>query len=110
MKRLLLCVSLLFYTVVAFSQKQKITGTVIHPVTQTPIAGATVSTKDSKATTNDNGQFTIDAAIGEELTISHIGMKAFTQRVQSTEPIRIQMEEGASELEQVIVTGYSAQR
>jgi TonB-dependent starch-binding outer membrane protein SusC len=110
MKRLLLCVSLLFFTVVAFSQKQRISGTVINPISQTPVAGATVATKQNKATTNDNGQFTIEAEVGDELTVSHIGMKPFTQRIQSLDPIRIQLDEEASELEQVIVTGYSAQR
>lgn len=110
MKSLLLAVALLLFAGMAAAQKQRITGTVISATTQAPVAGATVATKTSSVTTDEKGQFVIELTIGEEITITHVGMKPATQKIQNNSPLTIRLEESATEMEKVVVTGYQTIR
>lgn len=110
MKRLLLVTTLLYLTAVAFAQRSKITGSVISKVTQTPLNGATVSSKGRAVTTDEKGQFTIDASVGDELTVTYVGMKPTVLKLRNTDNVSIELEEGASQLDQVVVVGYNTQR
>src|SRR6476619_5654972 len=110
MKRLLLITTMLYLSVVAIGQKTKISGTVFSKSTQTFLVGATVATKDNVVKTDEKGQLTIEAAPGEELTISYVGMKPTTVKVANGAPVSVELEEGASQLEQVVVVGYNTQR
>jgi len=110
MKRLLLITTMLYLSIVAFGQKTKITGTVFNKSTQSFLVGASVATKDNVVKTDEKGQFTIEAAPGDDLTISYVGMKSTTIKVTNGASISVELEEGASQLEQVVVVGYNTQR
>ena len=110
MKRLLLVTTMLYLSVVTFGQKTKISGTVFSKSSQTLLVGATVATKDNVVKTDEKGQFTIEATPGEELTVSFVGMKPATMRASSGSPLSVELEEGNSQLEQVVVVGYNTQR
>ena len=96
---------LFLFGVVAFAQ-QTVTGTVTDE-SGAPIPGATVVNENSSnVTTSDfDGNFTINAELGEELTISFVGYNQNTIEVTSlTLDITLT---SSTELEEVVVTGVS---
>jgi len=76
----------------------------------TPLIGATIAIKGTtKATiTGENGEFTIDAQLGDILTISYIGYIPFEQKVNSGTPyLTIALRPGVKGLNEVLIsTGY----
>ena len=110
MKRLLLITTITLLTLIASAQKTKISGIVINKTAQTPLVGSTVSTKTEATKTDENGRFSIEAQTGDELTISYVGMKSTVVKVRNNSALSIELEEGASQLEQVVVVGYNTQR
>ena len=110
MKRLLLVVVATYISLMSLAQKTRITGTVINKTTQQPLVGATVSTKERSVKTDDNGKFAIDVSPGQELKVTYVGMRPFSIKLKNEANVSIEMEEGASELDQVVVVGYNTQR
>ena len=51
----------------------QVSGVVIDVETTQPLASVNITTKESGTATDDNGRFSLDVPIGEQLTISHIG-------------------------------------
>ena len=76
----------------------------------TPIPGASVKSLSTKrvTTTNDRGEFTLQAAAGEKLVITFIG---YTQQevTASGSFMRITLATGSSQLGEVVVVGYGSQ-
>lgn len=102
----LLCL-LLFFSIHAFAQKQ-VNGSVKDDKNQ-PLAGITVTVKNSKAgtSTNASGDFTLTMPEGKNvLVFSGIGFKTVETTVGSQSSINIQMEVSISEGETVVVTAY----
>jgi len=76
----------------------------------TPIPGATVRSLSTGrvTTTNEQGEFTLQAAQGEKLVISFIGYSQ--QEVTVTgNSLRVTLTEGSSQLGEVVVVGYGSQ-
>lgn len=85
-----------------------ITGRVTDSV-GTPLIGATVAVKGGKATiTNDKGEFSIAANIGDQITISFIGFRPFNYTLnREMPPLDIKLMPVTSGLKEVVVsTGY----
>jgi len=99
--------SLLFlFGVVAFAQ-QAVSGTVTDE-TGAPIPGATVINENSSdATTSDfDGNFTINAEMGDELTVSFVGYNQSTiSATSSTLEVNLS---SSTKLDEVVVTGVAA--
>ncbi|GAA0524906.1 TonB-dependent receptor [Chitinophaga japonensis] len=76
----------------------------------TPIPGATVRSLSTGrvTTTNDRGEFTLQAAQGEKLVISYIGFSQQEVTVSGSS-LRITLTEGSSQLGEVVVVGYGSQ-
>ncbi|HEU4553525.1 MAG TPA: TonB-dependent receptor [Chitinophaga sp.] len=111
MKKLFYLVPLLLWSLLGMAQQRTITGTVTGKQGGTPLPGVTVQAGSRNTITNGAGQFTIQAAPGDVLNFSYIGMKPVSQKVgESTTTLAIQMEENATDLNQVIVTGYQTQK
>ncbi|SHN33435.1 TonB-dependent receptor [Chitinophaga sp. CF418] len=76
----------------------------------TPIPGASVKSLSSKrvTTTNERGEFSLQAAEGEKLVISSIG---FTQQevAASGSFMRVTLAASSSQLGEVVVVGYGSQ-
>ncbi len=96
----------------AFAQSNKVTGKVTGP-DNTPVAGAsvTVSGTTTGAVTDANGIFSIIAPAGSSLYINSIGFSSQLVKVDGRSSIDVQLPAGvSSNLEEVIVTGYTAQK
>jgi TonB-linked SusC/RagA family outer membrane protein len=77
-----------------------------------PISGASVSVKGSTrgTSTDENGNYSIEAKKRETLIISSVGFATKEIRVGDESTINIDLLTANSELEQVIVVGYGTQR
>jgi len=111
MRRLQLLLPLLLLTLFTQAQQNIISGTVTSKSTNEPLQGVSVQTKSKAVVTDSSGRFSIPASAGETITVSFVGMNTMTYRV--TGPARrlnFSMEEGASNLNQVVVTGYKSEK
>lgn len=87
-------------------QNQPLSGTVLDETGQ-PIVGATVRAGDQQtSSTDDSGQFSIDIALGGQLTITFVGYDPYTLTVASYSPVTIQLTPTSNLLEDVVVYGY----
>jgi TonB-linked SusC/RagA family outer membrane protein len=94
----------------AFAQS-KVSGTVVNQRTSAPLAGATISVKNTtrSTSTDEAGRFSIEAAQGEVLVITSIGYVQQEVKVGSG-AIRVQLSEGDNQMENVVVIGYGVQK
>lgn len=96
-----------------FSDAQQITisGLVTRKSDKEPLAGATIQIKNKSVLTDPMGKFTIGASIGDIITITYVGMKNISIKINNSDKIlNIEMEEGVQIGEEVVVVGYSSQR
>lgn len=107
-KRFLLCTVLLFMSTMMYAQTE-ITGT-IYDETGEGVIGATVKeVGTSNGTVTDlDGNFTLNVAPGTMISISYIGYD--TMELPAEKGMKITLKENASELAEVVVTGYQTQR
>ncbi|HEX6430188.1 MAG TPA: carboxypeptidase-like regulatory domain-containing protein, partial [Niastella sp.] len=111
MKRLLMIITGLLFSVIVSAQKKTITGVVLHKANHTPLAGATVAANKKMVLTDTNGKFTLEASTGDLITVSFVGMKTVTLKLSGNmQDLSIDLEEGEKELEQFVVIGYQTQR
>ena len=102
---------MLLFSFLAAAQQRTITGTVTSRQSSTPLPGVTVQAGSSHAITDGNGRFTIQVATGDVLSFSYIGMKPLSRKITADDTaLSIEMEENATDLNQVVVTGYQAQK
>ncbi len=113
MKRLLVLLQLLFLSVLVFAQERQVTGRVTDD-TGTPLSGASVIAKGMKtgAQTDAAGNFKLAVpASGEvSLTISFSGFAPRTITVTGTDPLNVQLVKQSSNMEDIVVVGYSTVR
>lgn len=101
---------LLIMVAVTAGAQQKITGTVVDQ-TGEPTIGASVKVKGTAvATVTDlDGNFTLNTATGSVLEVSYVGYT--TQEVKATaQPMRIQLKEETSVMDEVVVIGYGVMK
>ena len=103
----LILTSIVFlFGIVAFAQ-QTVSG-IVTDESGAPIPGATVLNEaTSNAVTSDfDGNFTINASMGDEITISYVGYNKSTVSVNSSS-IEVILS-SSTELDEVVVTGVSS--
>ena len=90
----------------------KITGKVIGSDDKQPIIGATVKIKGTNVgvVTDVNGDFALTGKVGYVLVISYIGYQPKSVTVSSATMGTISLDVTNNNLNEVVVTGYSAQR
>lgn len=95
----------------SLAMAQTVTGKVTDQ-NNAPLSGVSVQVKNSSkgATTNENGEFSIDAAKGATLVVSYVGHK--TQEIKvGNGSIDVKLEQGAENtLSDVVVVGYGTQK
>ncbi|MFV0604679.1 MAG: TonB-dependent receptor plug domain-containing protein [Niabella sp.] len=77
-----------------------------------PMPGVTVSVK-GKATgtvTNEKGQFSIDAALGETLVFSRVGKITVERVINNPNDISVVLESLENDLQEVVVVGYGTKK
>jgi len=102
--------TLALFSSTAFSQT-KINGKVTGPDSK-PLQGATVAIAGTQrgTTTNENGDFSIDAKTGETLSVSMVGYTTYSVKLGSQTNLSIQLRVEISSLNEIVVTGYGTQR
>jgi TonB-linked SusC/RagA family outer membrane protein len=80
--------------------------------TAQPVAGVSVVVKGTAqgTTTNENGEYQINAPANASLVISSVGYPAMEVKVNRQAVHNVQLTASAANLEQVVVVGYGTQR
>lgn len=111
MRKAIFLLTLMLLGVCSFAQQKEIIGSVTGKTDNKPISGVTVQSKKQTVATDANGKFSIQASVGDVITFTHVGMKKVTIKVTgNSQTYSIVLEEGASDLEQVVVVGYQTQK
>lgn len=111
MKHLITTVFAINFFFISYAQNYTVNGIVTNKLTGVPLGGATITSKKNVTTTDSSGRFQIEAAASEELMISFVGMRTKAVKISNnSQTISVQLEDDASALEQVVVTGYQSQR
>src|SRR6185369_13039426 len=109
MKQFAITCSLLFLSLLAFSQERQIKGRVTDDA-GAPIVGASVQAQGEKkgTITDKNGDFTLSVAGTGNVTlvITATNHKAFTISTDGSTPVSVKLEKDVVVLEDVVVTGY----
>lgn len=111
MKKILCFFPLLITAICCFAQEVIVKGTVVSERDSLPLEGVSVRSKSNVAITNSEGEFSIPAFTGDQLTFTFIGMQIETYVVESgVSSISVQMTESADMLQDVVVTGYQTEK
>jgi outer membrane receptor for Fe3+-dicitrate len=111
MRKLQLLLAMLLLTMSVLAQQKMVTGSVVNKATRQPIPDVSVQAPSRAVMTDRNGKFSIQAAPGDNLTFTHVGMAAQTVRVGlDIQAIDIVMEDTAGSINEVIVVGYKTER
>ncbi|MGN6530799.1 MAG: SusC/RagA family TonB-linked outer membrane protein, partial [Ginsengibacter sp.] len=98
------------------AQELKISGKVTNASDNTPIAGVSISIKNSsgqKASTltNENGLYSLSVPRNtQELVFSHIGMVTVTRKIDGQQVINVVMNPSSEQMEQVVITALGIKR
>ena len=93
-----------------FAQTITVTG-VVTDANNVPMPGVNIQVKGTTkgATTNFDGDYTINASSGDVLIFSYVGFKKIERTVSAT-VMNIKLEEDASSLDEVVVTAFGIKR
>ena len=108
----LLALFLVFFCFSVSAQKS-VTGKVTSKVNGQPISGATIMVRGTTivSLTNNDGVYSINAPNDKSiLVVSVVGFETIEQSVSGKNTYSFAMVETTSQLNEVLVTGYSAQR
>lgn len=92
-------------------EQQSISGTVTDDQ-GIPLPGASVTIlgTNTGATTDFDGKFTIQAEAGDVLQVSFVGFQTYETTLSNQNILTIQLESDVSQLNEVVIVGYGAQR
>lgn len=104
----MICTILLFLGVFVFAQTRNVTGAVTDDVTGEPLRGASVTSGKIGTQTNSDGQFTTNLPSSiHSLEISAVGYTSLKVNISSNNTINVALSKSISNLQEVVVTGYS---
>lgn len=109
----LILVSLLFGIFHVYGQQLNITGTVMDKSLNEPVIGASVIIKGTtRGTVTDfDGNFSLDAAVGETLVVSYVGLIPQSETVDGSKTKFIfNLAQSAQNLDEVVVVGFGSQK
>ncbi|QNL49151.1 TonB-dependent receptor [Olivibacter sp. SDN3] len=95
------------------AQQKEITGRVIDAASNEPLPGVSVLVKNTNSgiLTNEQGAFSLTANVNDVIVVSYIGYTSQEFTVTSEQDTySISLESQTSDLDEVVVTGYSSQR
>jgi len=111
LKKLLVYTGCLFLSFSAFAQEKVVSGTVTD-LNGIPMPGVNVVIKGTSdgTQTNFDGEFTLQATLGDIFVFSFMGTKTIEQLVGQENNYDIVMEVSSSSLDEVVVVGYGTQK
>lgn len=94
----------------SFAQQRTITGVVYDPENR-PLPGTSVTVKGTYTSTltNEDGRYAIDAASGQVLVFSFLGMETQEITIGQRDIINVTMATATSNIDEVLVIGYGTQ-
>lgn len=101
-----------FISFAGFSQSRTVTGKIIGP-NNTPVAGASVAVVGTTTgtQTDENGNFSISVpSTRNTLTVSSVGFEPQTLTVSGSNKVSATLKTATTNLNEIVVTGYTAQR
>lgn len=111
MRRLVFMFLILSATISVYGQQKKITGYVFNATTNQPLAGVTIQGKLGSTVSDEKGDFSLMASVGEKLTLSYVGMNPATCKITGNKTsYQIGMQEVTNQLNQIVVTGYKQEK
>ena len=112
MKARLILVFLALLSISVHAQKRTVSGTIIDRDTEEPIIGASVFIKGTNqgAISDLNGKFKLSASDKDILVISYIGYDSKQIKIAGKSNLKVSLESGMSQLDDVVVVGYGTQR
>src|SRR5205823_7188821 len=93
--------------------QKKVTGTVTNAKDKVPVPSASILVKGTNigTSTSSDGTFSINVPAGRNtLVVSSVGFNNEEVDVSSVTTVAISLTETVSSLNEIVVTGYSAQR
>jgi TonB-linked SusC/RagA family outer membrane protein len=107
----ILTLLLAFVVQFTFAQEKTISGTVSDD-TGIPLPGVNIIVKGTTTGTQTDfdGNYNINASVGDVLTFSYVGLITVEQTVGTSNTINVTMQEDAQELEEVVVTAQGIKR
>ena len=101
----------LFITLMAFAQDINVKGVILDE-TDTPLIGATIQVKGSKAgtITDFDGNFSINAPKNGVLSVSYIGYKTQDIKIQGRTKLSVKLTPDNAMLDEVVVVGYGTMK
>jgi len=109
----LITVPLLLLGLVANAQTRTIKGQVVSATDGKAVAGATISVNGSKvsAITSEDGSFAVNVSGTVSLSVKSVGFSGKTVSVAGDQnTVRVSLTEESSQLNEIVVTGYTAQK
>ena len=109
----LITVPLLLLGLVANAQSRTIKGQVVSATDGKVVAGATITVNGSKVAgiSSEDGSFAVNASGAVTLSVSSVGYSTKSVSVPASQnTIRIALNEESSQLNEIVVTGYTAQK
>ena len=102
------CALFLLFTVTLQAQSNPISGKITNTQGE-PVQGVNITLKGKPggATTNANGEFTINASKDDILVLSAIGFRAREIKITGNQPVQVSLEEAITELTAVVVGSRS---
>lgn len=109
-KRIWPCMLFIMLVSLAYAQEKPISGTVTDQ-DGVPLPGVNILVKNTTTGVQSDfdGNYTIEAEEGQTLVFSYLGQRTVEKPVTDSNTIDVQMQEDASQLEEVIVVGYGSQ-
>jgi len=109
----LITVPLLLWGLVASAQSRTIKGQVVSANDGKAVAGATISVNGQKvsAISGDDGSFAVNASGNVTLSVKSVGFSGKQVQVPGSQnTVRVSLTEESSQLNEIVVTGYTAQK
>lgn len=103
--------SMLLFSLACAAQDGAVSGTV-NDATGMGLPGASlVNARNGKSAVTDiDGKFLLPAAVGDKITVTYIGYEAAVFTVTSQKVYTITLKDATTQLEDVVVTGYTKER
>jgi TonB-linked SusC/RagA family outer membrane protein len=110
-KKVLLMLLVAFIYTSGFTQTKKLTGKIIAEEDGKPMPGVTITVKGKSifSQSNADGEYLIDAALGDMLVFTSVGFQAFETEVKDSDRLDVSLKPDSKKLGEVVVIGYGQQ-
>ena len=111
LKKIVLMLLVAFINTMIFAQTKKITGKIVADDDGKALTGVTITVKGKAISTQSNpdGEFAIDAAIGDVLVFTSVGYQPQEIKVGDADKIDVLLKPDSRKLGEVVVVGYGQQ-